>query len=383
MEPFAAEAVELPGSEEQVIKYAAFPRNDLIPLVARADSVGSEKIRASLLRTTETTSSTLGTLEVLPLEILFDIISLLDIRSVFDLRHVNHRAEQIVTKSSGYEVSYKHAIETLHVMLKTKAASWITLPTFAKLLYTKDCQLCGYFGTFLFLPTFDRCCFRCIDMGRLPLLMKISVARLKRLDLKFHAEASPQLKSIVKNLPGHYWDGHHSFTREMRTHIMLSEANANFGLRQGVQTSRVAQARLRHMVTTSFPWLDNQTGHAQTGISCEGCYISKDTKLLLGLPISPPTPWGTKSPVYTEDQFIEHFKTCPLAQHAWNNKLSERMREQKINQERIRREKEQEDEKRRQEEQEQHLNSRIRHLVSEFTTFVNLQLGWQTPNEGI
>ncbi|KAJ5929337.1 hypothetical protein N7454_007185 [Penicillium verhagenii] len=370
MRPVAAEAVALPASAEQVMKFTAFARDDLIPLVARAESVGSELIRTSMLRTTELTASNLGALERLPLEIVFDIISLLDIRSVFELRHVNHRAEQIVAKSSGYEVSVKYAIETLHVMLKTKAASFVTLSSFAELLCTKNCYLCGHFGSFLFLPTFKRCCFRCIDMGHLPRLRKISKTHLKRRNPWTDAGCPDILKSVVKVLPGHYWDGLHAFTREMRSHVVLCEANPY------VHFSHGSQARLRHMVTTSFPWLDIEADHVQTGISCEGCYTSKTA---LRLPISPPTPWSTKRPVYSEDEFIQHYKNCPLAQQTWDRKFPERMRDQLIRFKAIRREIDERQRKRREEENEQRLNAGIRQLVSQFTAFVNLQIHGRAP----
>ncbi|KAJ9486757.1 hypothetical protein VN97_g6576 [Penicillium thymicola] len=82
-------------SEMEVIRVTSYHRRDFDLAVARTNPDDHNQIRSSLLRTIRATSPTLGNLQSLPLEIIYEICYLLDIRSLLNFRHVNRRAQQI------------------------------------------------------------------------------------------------------------------------------------------------------------------------------------------------------------------------------------------------------------------------------------------------
>src|SRR3954451_23515502 len=80
----------------EFIRIASYHRRDFDLAVVRTNPYDHDQVRSSLLRTIPATSSTLGNLQFLPLEIVYEICFLLDIRSLLNFRHVNRRAQQIV-----------------------------------------------------------------------------------------------------------------------------------------------------------------------------------------------------------------------------------------------------------------------------------------------
>ncbi|KAL3474535.1 hypothetical protein BJX99DRAFT_231499 [Aspergillus californicus] len=202
-------------------------------------------------------------LNPLPLVIIYEICFLLDIRSVFNFRHVNRRAQQIVRVVRGYEAMITHAIGSLRVILKTNIASWLTLSDLFKMLCTRDCYLCGSFVGFIFLPTFMRCCVSCIQESSLPSVLPLSIVN--------NPPGKPNLGWLyllvpsVKSLPGIY--SMDKIVRKRRTQMMSTEFVRNLFLRDGDWRTRVTQtnetALLHYMVTTSLPYLDIESGGIQ------------------------------------------------------------------------------------------------------------------------
>jgi hypothetical protein len=78
-------------SEMEVIRVTLYHRRDFDLAVARTKPDDHNQVRSPLLRTVCATS-TLGDLETLPLEIIYEICYLLDIWSLFNFRHINRRA---------------------------------------------------------------------------------------------------------------------------------------------------------------------------------------------------------------------------------------------------------------------------------------------------
>ncbi|CAK45802.1 hypothetical protein M747DRAFT_250257 [Aspergillus niger ATCC 13496] len=103
-----------PGME--ILRVCSYHRHDFDLAVARTNSRDHDQVRSSLLRSINATSSGLGHLQILPLEIVYEICFLLDIQSLLNLRHVNRRAHQIVRTTRGYEVTITHAFEALCIL---------------------------------------------------------------------------------------------------------------------------------------------------------------------------------------------------------------------------------------------------------------------------
>lgn len=185
----------------EILRIASYHQRDFDLAVIRTDLHGHEKVRSSLLRTIPATSPTVGNLQSLPLEIVYEMCSLLDVRSLINLRHTNRRAQQIVRETSVYEAVIAHALAALCVTLRTNIASWFTFSDLTQRPCTRDCHICGSFSGFIFLPSFMRCCISYIREDSLPSVLPLS-------ELKNRVESSSgclySLVPTVKSLPGTY-----------------------------------------------------------------------------------------------------------------------------------------------------------------------------------
>lgn len=297
-----------------IIHIASYHMRDFDLAVARTNPGENTQIRHSLLQSYIDTSSTLGNLESLPLEILHEICLLLDIRSLFNFRHVNHRAQQIVRATRGFENIVTHATGALRVILKTTIASWFTLPDLFKTFCTRDCYLCSSFGGFIFLPSFTRCCFRCIRENRLPSTLSISAIKKR---FKLNTGHIDSLVPIVRSLPGIY--SMDEVARKNRIQLIPTDLIRKFVVseKEPAATPLKGTAPSRYMVTTSLPYLDPASGAIEGGICCAGCQIALE-KYLASSRI-PDNACDLRDKVYSHDGFISHFWECYEAQAMWNS----------------------------------------------------------------
>lgn len=296
-----------------IIRTASYHRREFDMDVLATNPRDHDQIRSSLLQTIPATSSTLGDVELLPLEIILEICSLLDIQSLFNFRHVNRRALQIVTRTRGYEAVIAHAIGALCVILRTRIASWFTISDLFKALCTRDCAVCSSFGGFIFIPSFMRCCYACLTMNRLP-----SVARdfiLKNL-LKQSQSHLRSLVPTVTSLPGRYTSGW--MVRHPRYEIMPIEFVGTLSPDRWwyIKMQSEESLPLKYMVTTSLPYLDVESGALQNGICCSGCDVSLHRANKPELPNYPlESPLTLRDKVYSYDELMEHFRECREAQN--------------------------------------------------------------------
>lgn len=302
------------AQKAEIIRIASYHMRDFDIAVAHTNLRENSQIRDLLLQTCVATSSTLGDLESLPLEILHEICLLLDLRSLFNFRHINHRAKQIVRATRGFEALVTHATGALCVILKTTIASWFTLPDLFETFCTRDCYLCRSFGGFIFLPLFTRCCFSCIRENRLPSTLSISAIKKR-----FKLSTGPiySLVPTVRSLPGVY--SLDEVAHKKRTQIIPTHLIRRFVLSE----KRPATTQLRetalscYMTTTSLPYLNLESGDVQDGICCAGCQIALENHLKSSRP--PGNACDLRDKVYSFDEFISHFGECHEAKALWNS----------------------------------------------------------------
>ncbi|EEP80058.1 predicted protein [Uncinocarpus reesii 1704] len=108
------------------------------------------------------TESTLGTLEVFPLEVLHMILSGLDIQSLSSFRAANRSASTVVKTISKYTSLYTLAPSVFQAVVSFGAGSWITCEELRATLSSDSCATCGGFGSFIYLYTCKRVCPECI-----------------------------------------------------------------------------------------------------------------------------------------------------------------------------------------------------------------------------
>ncbi|KAK2845244.1 hypothetical protein FQN49_005913 [Arthroderma sp. PD_2] len=146
------------------------------------------------------TTSNIGALEQLPLELLHMMLVQLDIRSLTDFRRVNGRARQLTDSIPQYQKIIKHAPETIRGILSIETGRWFTCENLYKTLCTAECDICGDFGGYLYLLTCRRACYFCFTKHPEYLPLLVSDASRK------FGLAREQLSSLpsMRSLPGRY-----------------------------------------------------------------------------------------------------------------------------------------------------------------------------------
>lgn len=113
-------------------------------------------------QTSHSSSSGLGNLDHLPLELLHTILTLLDFRTLSHITRTCHRGIEVVKSLLEYRDLMLHAPEALAALGKTRLIRHHIAATVHKALRAADCTSCGRYGAFLFLPSCERCCYNCL-----------------------------------------------------------------------------------------------------------------------------------------------------------------------------------------------------------------------------
>ncbi|KAK4172730.1 cyclin-like F-box [Triangularia setosa] len=264
-------------------------------------------IRLSIATPFRRASNTgLGPLDRLPLELLHGVLLRLDMHSLFNFRQTNLRSRQTVDSLKQYQVVVSHGLNLLCALLRTRLAIGVSLFDFYYALCTKACTLCGEFGGFLSLLTWNRCCFKCLQ-GALETQGQILAAVQKQ----FHwtkAELD-QLRSF-KTLPGIYSmkeSAQKSRITVVSVHQAILAQPANSGRNQ----------EFNFMGSCALPYYDRRTGRVEHGMSCAGCQLALE-KDIIG---SRGEKWAfeARDKVYAQNGFLEHFRWCEQAQLLWRS----------------------------------------------------------------
>ncbi|KAI1194403.1 hypothetical protein F5X97DRAFT_277922 [Nemania serpens] len=275
-------------------------------------------IRWSITTSFRRSSNTgLGSLNQLPLELLHDVLLHLDMQSLFNFRQTNLRSRLVVTSLRQYQIVVSHGLNLLCALLRTRLAIGVSLFDFYDALCTKDCTLCGEFGGFISLLTWNRCCFTCLQ-GALETQVRTLAAVRKQFRL---TEAqSDQLRSF-KSLPGIY-----SMKESVhKSRITLGSVHQAI-LVSGQQPHALPEAQLvisgrnqkfNFMGSCALPYYDRRTGRVEHGVSCAGCQLALE-KDIIG---SRGEKWAfeARDQVYAQDGFLEHFRWCEQAQLLWRS----------------------------------------------------------------
>lgn len=105
--------------------------------------------------------SNIGALAVLPLELVWEVVSELDIQTLMEFRRVNRRARELVDSLPEFKAIITHARNALHGILSIDTGRWITCRTLYEKLCRRDCEQCGDIGGYLYLLTCKRVCYPC------------------------------------------------------------------------------------------------------------------------------------------------------------------------------------------------------------------------------
>ncbi|KAI1359726.1 F-box domain-containing protein [Xylaria arbuscula] len=132
------------------------PRDMLYSMITIPDPPKSMK--ASF----QNSASSLGILDRLPAELLYEVLKNLDLQSTILFSRVSIRGRNIVYSFPAYRDVIKHAPHALAAFSQTKLLHLHSASELHNALRNERCATCPEYGVYLFLPTCERCCWQCL-----------------------------------------------------------------------------------------------------------------------------------------------------------------------------------------------------------------------------
>ncbi|RDW92964.1 F-box protein [Aspergillus mulundensis] len=320
MPPGYRSATEYHLHEEEadaIIQTTAYHRRDYCLSVIWFPPSQHVSIRSSIATPFQRTSAAgLGFLDRLPLELICETLCHLDMHSLFKLRQVNSASRRTVDSLPQYQRIVLHGLRIFCATLRTRVARDVSLHDFDTALCTKTCKLCGEFAGFMFLPSWTRCCIKCLQNAPETQMRKVSYVKKQ---IRLTRGEAFQLQPLY----------------------CLS---GTYSMNEAAQKARIALVSLRHVVTVcrrhpkpdypsndelnkkfnfmascALPYLDKETGEADRGVSCAGCQLAleKDTMGTSGR--NSDYNADARDKVYSRDRFLDHFRWCDQAQLLWKS----------------------------------------------------------------
>ncbi|KAJ6021964.1 hypothetical protein N7540_007468 [Penicillium herquei] len=310
--------------EEQadaIVRTTAYHRRDFCLSVIWYPSREHVNIISSIARPFRRTPSVgIGTLDRLPLELLFNTLCRLDIHSLFRFRQLNLRSRQMVDSLSQYQRIVSHELNLLCALFRTQRAADISLLDFYDALCTKPCAFCGEFGGFISLLTWKRCCFACLQESP-----ETQVRTLASVQKQFHL-TQPELAQLVsfKSLPGTY-SMNETKTKSRTAIVSLHETivackqqSQSLTQPQALRVSLVDRnQKFNFMGSCALSYYDKATGKIERGISCAGCQLAIEKDIVTTE--STRLRFHARDKVYAQDGFLDHFRWCEQAQLLWKS----------------------------------------------------------------
>jgi hypothetical protein len=247
----------------------------------------------------------LGSLEKLPQELIYEILSHLSIETTMRFQHVNRGAREVVYHSKGFQAVVDHTPEALYGVIKARMADTMSIADIYTPLCRTHCEKCGDAGQYLYLPTLTRCCPRCLHLD--PAFRTVPLVSFAK-ENGFSPQRLRKLVTVVSGVPrkeGGYAYGEASCTR--RTNFVnYAEAKEAVERITGTMIQDTEpQTKQSYVVSCNIPVYDKLNKRSYAALSCKGCAKGVSNEVALELK------------EYTEEDFVEHFWKCKAAQDLW------------------------------------------------------------------
>ncbi|PBK71958.1 hypothetical protein ARMSODRAFT_973499 [Armillaria solidipes] len=315
---------------------------------AMANIIGYQRVFTTIIQSpshfaltvTNDPVATLGTLAILPNELLEDIISKhCDIQTIvtsFSL--VNRSTRKAVDATVAFQRISHYAPIALIAMLRTQAASFFTLEDlYDALCSNSSCRVCGSFGPLLWLPECQRCCMPCLR--RAPEYCPIN----KYAATKLFGVSEGVLASVPAVFSERGWDDYQdfrhllSFAQARAAAVEDAGGEAQFMARinsvprrREAYDSYISRTCIsergntaRFIVAAPLPYFDGHSGKIVEGYFCAGCrcLFNSDRTLHRDTIYDEARRYNT---VYTISDLVHHVQTdCPDGQRIWKKHLKE------------------------------------------------------------
>ncbi|KAJ5919579.1 hypothetical protein N7454_009414 [Penicillium verhagenii] len=285
-----------------------------------------ESIRHSILTDFQQTSDVeLGPLDRMPLEAWHEIVTYLDMKSIFKFRQASRRSRQLVDSFYQYRRVASHGLDLLCAIFRTGLATDVSIVDFHRILCANKCEFCRKFGAYVIILPWKRSCFECIRGSNETRMLTVTSAERK---YPFTEDQLAKLKSF-KSLPGRY-DVSETMYEDRIELTNLREVSVALGT--DVKCREMARWEyLAHpwtfMGSCHQPCYDDQTGRAQSTFMCMGCSRDSDSMLFFDSPWWS-SPWrsiaSNKGHEYGPNEFLGHFTWCKAAQILWEKTVEEK-----------------------------------------------------------
>jgi hypothetical protein len=146
-------------------------------------------------------ASSAGILDRFPREVVWMIISLLDVQSASRLARVSLGGNLLVRSHPEYRALTEHAYKALVALVMTGLGGMHSIQHLHRVLRSDKCARCPEFGPFLFLPTGERCCLQCSQLSSAYQMIRVTQTS-KLLGL---SAAQTQQLPVLRVPPREYW----------------------------------------------------------------------------------------------------------------------------------------------------------------------------------
>jgi hypothetical protein len=145
-------------------------------------------------------TSSLGRLDDLPLELLHATLALLDFKSLSHVSRTCIRGIEVVNSLPEHRDLMLHASDALAALAKTRSIRHHLAANIHLALLSANCRLCSRYSALLHLPTCERCCYHCLWTNQSLWLIPISMAKKCFL----LSEAAAKTLPVLRSVPGKY-----------------------------------------------------------------------------------------------------------------------------------------------------------------------------------
>ncbi|KAJ5948005.1 hypothetical protein N7466_001020 [Penicillium verhagenii] len=259
----------------------------------------------------------LGPLDEIPIELSHEIMSLLDMKSIFNFRQVSRSSRRLVDSFYQYQRVASHGLDLFCALLRTDFATEVSLYGFHEMLCAKTCNSCGRFGAYVLIVPWKRYCYECIRSAESPVTRFLPVQWVQTRFMMTEPELA-RLKTF-KTLPGIYTLADIQYERRIEI-TTLDEVAVACGREVSTQKMPCEEYlcyTYPFMSSCRLPYYNDQTGQAEGTLMCMGCYEDWNSLMFFAYP------WnylsGKRGLEYGRDEFLEHFKLCKAAQSLWED----------------------------------------------------------------
>jgi hypothetical protein len=283
---------------EDIVAALTYVRNDISEY---AIQLTDNKRSGTLFQPfSEPAISNLGSLACLPVELLLSICMMLDVSSAIQFSHVSRQARHLIASRKQYRLVGQHGIECLFVLLKSGLARRTYISDLFSALTARRCSKCEHFGSLIFLPFAERCCFGCIQYN-----VYFRVILMRTLSIKSHISATTLRGRVpyMTTLGGKYaMKG----VAKMRSQTIVAWRDCEHLVGDKTIRNEFNWRSLQFASVVSLPYVDPKTEEAQSGVSCVGCR-------------HPGLEGYKRYQLYLSEDVVGHLRECKDAQYTWEH----------------------------------------------------------------